>query len=166
MIAVYFLVTTNCSVGKLSRKLLFSEIKMFAVKCGSTIRSLVDRSFSEQLKFRSLLIRNASLLAVAGTQDQEFSVGVDNGFLPRQEPLAKLPDEFGALESLLQRMPMQLPDGTPGLLASGQFGDAIRDELPIYNVDSITDQRLLSGKKIPKTFLYCVVTHSYIRFIP
>ena len=77
---------------------------------------------------------------------QMFTVGVDNGFLPRQDPLVELPEEFGRLESLLQRMPMQLLDGTPGLLASGQFGDAVRDELPLYDVDKITDQRLLSGK--------------------
>ncbi|OBZ85045.1 Indoleamine 2,3-dioxygenase 1 [Choanephora cucurbitarum] len=76
---------------------------------------------------------------------QMFTVGVDNGFLPRQDPLVELPEEFGRLESLLQRMPMQLLDGTPGLLASGQFGDAVRDELPLYDVDKITDQRLLSA---------------------
>ncbi|KAI8387032.1 hypothetical protein BD560DRAFT_321637 [Blakeslea trispora] len=76
---------------------------------------------------------------------QMFTVGVDNGFLPRQDPLAKLPEEFSRLESLLQRMPMQLLDGTPGLLASGQFGDAVRDELPLYDVDRITDQHLLSA---------------------
>jgi indoleamine 2,3-dioxygenase len=38
-------------------------------------------------------------------------------------------------------------DGTPGLLASGQFGDAVRDELPLYEIDGITDQRLLSGMR-------------------
>lgn len=80
------------------------------------------------------------------TTEQMFTVGGKNGFLPRQEPLPELPKKYSALESLLQRMPMQLPDGTPGLLASGQFGDAVRDELPTYDVDDITDQRLLSGK--------------------
>ncbi|CAO3599912.1 unnamed protein product [Absidia cylindrospora] len=74
-----------------------------------------------------------------------FTVGTPNGFLPRQDPLVKIPDEFRRLESLLQRMPLQLMDGRPGLLASGQFGDAVRKELPLYDVDQITDQRLLSA---------------------
>lgn len=72
-------------------------------------------------------------------------VGTKNGFLPRLDPLAELPQEFERLESLLQRMPMQRIDGTPGLLANGQFGDAVKEELPLYNVDEITDQRLLTG---------------------
>ncbi|KAI7897568.1 uncharacterized protein BX663DRAFT_527847 [Cokeromyces recurvatus] len=76
---------------------------------------------------------------------QTFTVGTENGFLPTQDPLVELPKEFNKLESLLQRMPMQLVDGSPGLLASGQFGDAIRDELPLYEIDHITDQRLLSA---------------------
>ncbi|KAI8979559.1 hypothetical protein BDF20DRAFT_870305 [Mycotypha africana] len=74
-----------------------------------------------------------------------FTVGTENGFLPRVDPLSQLPDCFKHLESLLQRMPLRRADGTPGLLASGQFGDAVRDELPLYDVDSITDQRLLSA---------------------
>ncbi|KAG0177020.1 hypothetical protein DFQ29_005344 [Apophysomyces sp. BC1021] len=72
-------------------------------------------------------------------------VGTKNGFLPREDPLVQLPESFERLESLLQRMPLQLLDGKPGLLASGQFGDAVRDELPLYDVDSIQDQRLLSA---------------------
>ncbi|KAI8335940.1 hypothetical protein BC941DRAFT_377722 [Chlamydoabsidia padenii] len=74
-----------------------------------------------------------------------FTVGTPNGFLPRQDPLAVLPDEFKRLESLLQRMPLQLLDGQPGLLASGQFGEAVKEELPLYDVDQIEDQHLLSA---------------------
>ncbi|CAO3671600.1 unnamed protein product [Rhizopus stolonifer] len=94
------------------------------------------------------LARSFALLTESQQKDmsqQMFLVGEKNGFLPRQDPLAELPKEFGKLESLLQRMPVQLMNGSPGLLASGQFGDAVRDELPIYNVDSVTDQRLLSA---------------------
>jgi indoleamine 2,3-dioxygenase len=92
--------------------------------------------------------RGFSLLTEQQNNDetsQMFLVGKNNGFLPRSDPLAELPNEFNKLESLLRRMPLQLPDGSPGLLASGQFGDAVRDELPLYNVDHIQDQRLLSG---------------------
>lgn len=113
----------------------------------ATIKSLVSRPISRQVSI--LTLRKFSLLTEAQNKDvqqQMFSVGSSNGFLPRQEPLSELPQEFSKLESLLQRMPMQLLDGTPGLLASGQFGDAVRDELPLYEIDGITDQRLLSGK--------------------
>lgn len=82
-----------------------------------------------------------------------FTVGTPNGFLPRQDPLAVLPDEFKRLESLLQRMPLQLLDGQPGLLASGQFGEAVKEELPLYDVDHIDDQHLLSGKNLSNGFL-------------
>ncbi|RKP27485.1 hypothetical protein SYNPS1DRAFT_32442 [Syncephalis pseudoplumigaleata] len=85
--------------------------------------------------------------------DQLFVVGVANGFLPREDPLAQLPQEYAALESLLQRMSIQQPDGSPpGLLANGQFGDAVRHELPEYDVSSITDTRLLSALYRDLTF--------------
>ncbi|CEG77878.1 hypothetical protein RMATCC62417_12559 [Rhizopus microsporus] len=102
---------------------------------------------SHSLKAGTFL-RGFALLTESQQKDmsqQMFLVGEQNGFLPRQDPLAELPSEFSKLESLLQRMPLQLPDGSPGLLASGQFGDAVRDELPIYDVDHINDQRLLSA---------------------
>ncbi len=138
---------------------------MFALrnlKSGATIRSLMERPLS-QLKTGSSFSREISLLTEVEDNDsnqQMFTVGGKNGFLPRQEPLAELPKKYSALESLLQRMPMQLPDGTPGLLASGQFGDAVREELPVYDVDSLTDQRLLSGKIVSikllnKNFILC-----------
>ena len=74
-----------------------------------------------------------------------FMVGTENGFLPRQEPLVALPPTFAKLEDLLRRMPIKLSDGRPGLLQSGNFGKAIENELPLYDVDSIHDQRLLTG---------------------
>ncbi|KAJ3268867.1 hypothetical protein HDU76_011361, partial [Blyttiomyces sp. JEL0837] len=74
----------------------------------------------------------------------QFVVGTRNGFLPRQDPLARLPDRFGELESLLERMPLILEDGTPGLLAKGEFGDAVKKELPVYNVADIKDSRTLT----------------------
>lgn len=115
----------------------------------------MERPLSQQLSAGGSFMRELSLLTELADNDstsQMFTVGGKNGFLPRQEPLAELPEKYKALESLLQRMPMQLPDGTPGLLASGQFGDAVRDELPFYDVDTLTDQRLLSGKKILISF--------------
>jgi indoleamine 2,3-dioxygenase len=77
-----------------------------------------------------------------------FIIGVENGFLPRQDPLVSLPKEFQKLEDLLQRMPVRTADGKLGLLHHGTFGDAINKELPVYNVDSISDYRLLTGNTI------------------
>ncbi|KAI8093285.1 uncharacterized protein BX664DRAFT_329380 [Halteromyces radiatus] len=96
---------------------------------------------------KGLLVRSFSVLTeqVKDTKLPMFTVGTPNGFLPRQDPLVTLPDEFKRLESLLQRMPIQLLDGQPGLLASGQFGEAVKDELPLYDVDHIEDQHLLSA---------------------
>lgn len=126
-------------------------IIMFALRNIKPITTLLrSRPIPESLKASSVCLRKFSLLTETQNKDatqQMFSVGKDNGFLPRQDPLAELPKEFSKLESLLQRMPMQLLDGTPGLLASGQFGDAVRDELPLYEIDGITDQRLLSGMR-------------------
>ncbi|KAI8807722.1 hypothetical protein BJ742DRAFT_748138 [Cladochytrium replicatum] len=75
----------------------------------------------------------------------QFFVTPANGFLPRQDPLENLPDSFAALESLLNRMPIDLPDGSHGLLATGKFGAAVEAELPLYEVDHITDTRLLTA---------------------
>lgn len=72
-------------------------------------------------------------------------VGVENGFLPRQDPLPALPERFKELESLLQRMPIVMANGQPGLLASGKFGEAVEKELPLYDLSDIEDTRLLAG---------------------
>lgn len=112
---------------------------MFALRRPTTISRTALRT--------SVLLRNFSLAVDNNDPSQQmFMVGTKNGFLPRLDPLPELPKEFERLESLLQRMPMQHLDGTPGLLASGQFGDAVKEELPLYNVEDITDQHLLTGK--------------------
>ena len=49
------------------------------------------------------------------------------------------------LESLLQKMPLQLPSGRPGLLALGKFGDAVHKDLPLIDVEPVQDQRLLTA---------------------
>lgn len=59
-----------------------------------------------------------------------FMVSTTRGFLPRTEPVVTLPAEFDALESILNRMPIQTADGTPGLLAHGKLGETVLIELP------------------------------------
>ncbi|CEO98042.1 hypothetical protein PBRA_006156 [Plasmodiophora brassicae] len=83
----------------------------------------------------------------------QFMVGVENGFLPRQDPLPALPERFKELESLLQRMPIVMANGQPGLLASGKFGEAVEKELPLYDLSDIEDTRLLAGLYRDYTFV-------------
>lgn len=59
-----------------------------------------------------------------------FMVSTTRGFLPRADPIARLPPEFDALELILQRMPVKTLLGQPGLLASYQLGQAVDEELP------------------------------------
>ncbi|KAH6682853.1 indoleamine 2,3-dioxygenase gamma type [Halenospora varia] len=59
-----------------------------------------------------------------------FMVSTTRGFLPRSEPIVKLPAEFDVLESILTRMPVKTLDGTPGLLATFTLGETVLKELP------------------------------------
>lgn len=66
-----------------------------------------------------------------------FMVSTTRGFLPRMNPIVTLPDEFAALEAILQRMPVKTASGKPGLLAESKLGDVVHDELP--NLTSAMD---------------------------
>jgi indoleamine 2,3-dioxygenase len=59
-----------------------------------------------------------------------FMVSTTRGFLPRMDPIVKLPSEFDALESILQKMPVKTLSGEPGLLAEGKLGDVVATDLP------------------------------------
>jgi indoleamine 2,3-dioxygenase len=59
-----------------------------------------------------------------------FMVSTTRGFLPRQDPIATLPAEFAVLESILERMPIRMLNGEPGLLASFTLGDTVDRDLP------------------------------------
>ncbi len=52
-----------------------------------------------------------------------FEVTPENGFLPRQEPLRKLPPDFAALQSILDRLPKLLHDASNP--------DAVRTEVRV-----------------------------------
>lgn len=63
-----------------------------------------------------------------------FVISRQRGFLPRQDPMPALPAQFVGLTSLLERMTIHQPADASGkrpsgLLALGQFGDAISHEL-------------------------------------
>ncbi len=59
-----------------------------------------------------------------------FTVSKARGFLPRADPVVKLPADFDAVESILSRMPVKTLSGGPGLLAEGKLGDTVVRELP------------------------------------
>lgn len=59
-----------------------------------------------------------------------FMVSTTRGFLPRQDPVVRLPKEFEMVDSLLERMPVKTLSGEPGLLAKFTFGDTLLKELP------------------------------------
>jgi indoleamine 2,3-dioxygenase len=82
-----------------------------------------------------------------------FSVTKTNGFLPRNDPLEHLPEQFSALELLLQRMPLKTATGENGLLYHGKLGEAVQKELPLFAVDDITDGELLMALFRDYTFL-------------
>ncbi|KAJ1656109.1 hypothetical protein IWQ61_004261 [Dispira simplex] len=83
----------------------------------------------------------------------QFQVNNRRGFLPKEEPLVELPDRYEVLEDLLRRMPLKLPDGSPGLLTAGELGEVVRKELPLYDISSETEPALLMALFRDLTFL-------------
>ncbi|KAJ2993513.1 hypothetical protein HDV02_002277 [Globomyces sp. JEL0801] len=86
-----------------------------------------------------------------------FTVTPQNGFLPRVDPVKQLPPQFEKMNKLLDEMSLTLPNGEPGLLAKGKFGETVERELPLYNVDDITDQPLLMG--LFRDYTYCASSY-------
>ena len=73
----------------------------------------------------------------------QLTVSKKWGFLPRELPLIDMPAEFKQLDDILNRMPLNLPNGGKGLLANNQLGQTINNELPLVDVSKITSSRLL-----------------------
>ncbi|KAK4091111.1 hypothetical protein Purlil1_4691 [Purpureocillium lilacinum] len=59
-----------------------------------------------------------------------FTVSATRGFLTLTDPLVDLPEEFQALESVLQQMPIRTASGKPGLIAEGRLAAVVDSELP------------------------------------
>jgi len=97
------------------------------------ISSLPRFIASTPLKMGSLGASTFRVLDDARPDDTSipaFMVSKTRGFLPRANPVVTLPSEFDALESILQRMPVKMADGEPGLLAEYKLGDVVDNELP------------------------------------
>ncbi|BEJ17682.1 hypothetical protein CspHIS471_0610830 [Cutaneotrichosporon sp. HIS471] len=82
-----------------------------------------------------------------------FAVGPKNGFLPTKDPLETLPQEYEAMDTLLENMRLQKKDGKPGLLMTGEFGAAVDRDLPEYDISKVTDGELLSALYRDLTFV-------------
>ena len=78
-------------------------------------------------------------------KDPQLYVSKTYGFLPRQEPLFKLPAEFKKMEEIIARARITQPDGSKGLLGQGKFGEVVEKELPMVDVSKIEDSRLLEA---------------------
>lgn len=89
-----------------------------------------------------------------GESDGMFRVSRERGFLPCRNPMARLPDEYGELERLLQEMPIKRADGSPGLLDKETLGLTIeKGALPLYEVHNVDDLDLLHALFRDYTFL-------------
>ncbi|KAF8581757.1 hypothetical protein K439DRAFT_1635926 [Ramaria rubella] len=94
-----------------------------------------------------------------------FSITRERGFLPREDPFAKLPPAFVAIESLLNRMTIKQPDGSAGLLATGQFGDALRSEIGKVGLEKDIAKIVASGDEMMISALfrdYSFLTSAYL----
>ena len=78
-------------------------------------------------------------------QDSQMIVSETYGFFPRQPPLLELPEQFSKIDDLLKRAPFFLPNGEKGLLAKNMVGPSVLNELPLFDVDSLTDTRVLNA---------------------
>lgn len=72
--------------------------------------------------------------------DGFFSIDPIHGFLPVQEPLLSLPRPYKALQDLIDAMPIQKADGTPGLLAQEKQFEAAAKELPNF-IEKVTQEK-------------------------
>ncbi|OLY78032.1 Indoleamine 2,3-dioxygenase 1 [Smittium mucronatum] len=123
----------------------------------------IKKSFASGLKM-SKLFSTSSIARQAQTvnhdiewknpyPEAEFSVGPKNGFLPKEDPLITLPEQFSELEALMEEMPINKTNGQKGLLYYGDLGQQVLERLPQYDLSNITDQRLLSALFRDYTYL-------------
>lgn len=141
-------------------------LKQFSLQRGGQSRSSLGvharRLFSKQ----TATTRPATLL---------FEPTAETGFLPKAKPISELPQEFAALDDLLQRMPVKLRDGSAGLLARGAFHDEVDALLPDYTDSIITlTDKVNHGGPSSKSFLqdvallgglyrdFCILTSAYL----
>ena len=85
----------------------------------------------------------------------EFTVNYETGFLPRHDPLERLPEKFDIINQILDEMPLIKDNGEKGLLAKGTLGSTILEKLPIFfeKEEIPENSRLLAALFRDYTFL-------------
>ncbi|BAE64345.1 hypothetical protein BDV35DRAFT_395283 [Aspergillus flavus] len=86
-----------------------------------------------------------------------FTITTSTGFLPFIMSPTKLPDAFKPLESLLERLPVEKLDGTPGLLATYELGPAVQ-ELPDLTAEV---DKLVTADGSPDLYAVTAVFRDY-----
>ena len=73
-----------------------------------------------------------------------FTITTSTGFLPFKAPLVRLPPPFDVLNTLLDELPIAKADGSPGLLATYQFGQKIDDGI-LPDLTAEVDELIADG---------------------
>ena len=68
-----------------------------------------------------------------------------NGFLPIEQPLDKLPEEYDIVNRLLDNMKLTQKSGEQGFLYHGRLRKELMDNLPVFDFTYINDKRLLAA---------------------
>ena len=71
-----------------------------------------------------------------------FTVGRNNGFLSREQPITDLPKKYEVIEKLLAAAMIDQPNGKKGLLWTGDFGKTLEKELPQFDLSDVKDHAL------------------------
>ncbi len=61
--------------------------------------------------------------------------------------MEQLPSQYADVEDIMQKMPMTRRDGSPGLLARGEFGDYVKSHLRMHDLSNIQDPRVCQPPK-------------------
>lgn len=121
----------------------------------SLFKNLTENQFSSSLSsFSSLAKKQFSALSNlkvhTDIKDHEnpkadpFIISTITGFLPRKDPIVDMPTKYRVLDSLLDRMRWNQPDGTEGLLAKHQFGEAVHAELSEIDYSDVSEDMMLA----------------------
>jgi indoleamine 2,3-dioxygenase len=79
--------------------------------------------------------------------DGFFNVSAAHGFLPELPPLVTLPPTYEALQSVLDKMPVQLSNGEPGYLHFPGKIQEVANQIPNYvaQVNKESDIRIIQA---------------------
>lgn len=126
-------------------------------------------SFQNKNKFVSLSKKPFSALAnlkvYSDPKDHEnpkmdpFIISTVTGFLPRKDPIVDMPAKYRVLDSLLDRMRWNQPDGSEGLLAKHQFGEAVHSELSEIDFSEASEDMMLAMALYRD---YCFLASAYL----